>query len=1145
MKELLLIAVFLTILIYSASGASLNLNVGTTPINSWVGNQTIHYRFYNRSYSPLTTIQINPTLFNFTETYNNYYYLDEYSANNTSVGTIYRLGTIAYPQSFIVSMLEHNFSACDSNSLNGSTSKSFFSELCGIYDIKINATLLQNESPQEANSTIQALVAETMPDDIFTKQLYSLYDNYSSVCNAQGEQTSSSNASTSTNGYDTYNVSYNPNKSSIFTLSECQGSKTDPAFPYFLDYMKYIMSLSDFMNTIDNYTPNMLYYSIYYDMKNFNLFPVQKTPELIQSNIALMGVYPGMIPSGLDAEKMLNYSSLGLPINYFKNNNISALTKNGIIINSGIYNNITMFVALRNAMNPYSYYNITASNYPFSNSLNSGSIQYANSCSSGIGLGSAEQEEEQQMKKSAYNTLASFNLYPGNQYSNMASYGNSTYYSYGPSIIGATPKNVEIGNNNVVYGAKYYNGSLAYENSTNEAFASNQTLLSLNIPTNSLKNINNVHQLFAELDLNYSYTMNYYGFNTYFSSPRYNITHSQYQETKLVKEKNKTVQVEVTCYTSSVSGAMNYTSSKILVGSKNLNYSFNKETFVNVSTNITAKNVFKTNKNDIPQSLNYSYVLYQSSSPKIKSFSNITIPSGTTFQIYTLNNTPLEEFTASYASNTTITGAGAKNLFLYAPTYVFPDTYQGINYYYPTISSYANNNQYMLTFDLYKLGLKQNSALGLGGMENLFIDGVLSTISHYVFGYNFTNSPAFQVVSAEHEAQQYYLEGCPYTRIGNLCVSPPPQYTLSNNQTTSQSDYNLLNPILYTQNMFYSNAESSFWVCSKVAFWKTVLLDVYPSVETWTGCNYNYDLNGINELYFTNMQLAFNETWNNFTPQEKTTFYNYLVNNSTYDNNSYYGQGVISGQYSISSQKLGSLGVYSTVFPPTLTTMRANLSANNNFTIGEHSVNMNISGSYSGLRLDECVFDMCYSTDMNPTKIYTMINYKYTYIGNNTFEVSVYPNEYEKESILLNKTIKDPTNATISFTYSISKINSTAITTKFNAPSTFYIKEIISDGTNMYYSNNTLYVDAPDFTNYDLNLSFSHENLPPLLNGSFTFVILKQNLDIDTNVSNHYNEITWIAIVFIIIIIIILQRIRYFQPLKDEIKYRMNRIKES
>jgi len=63
----------------------------------------------------------------------------------------------------------------------------------------------------------------------------------------------------------------------------------------------------------------------------------------------------------------------------------------------------------------------------------------------------------------------------------------------------------------VTYGAKYINGSIAYENSTRLNFT-NQTLLEFNISVNAIENPSALKQLFASLNSKYSYTMNFLHF---------------------------------------------------------------------------------------------------------------------------------------------------------------------------------------------------------------------------------------------------------------------------------------------------------------------------------------------------------------------------------------------------------------------------------------------------------------------------------------------------------------------------------------------------------------------------------------------------------------------------------------------------------
>jgi hypothetical protein len=867
-------------------------------------------------------------------------------------------------------------------------------------------------------------------------------------------------------------------------------------------------------------------------MKLSNVFPIQKTPALIEDNIALLAVYPGAIPSGLDAEQMLNYSPLGLPINYFKNNNITELTNNGVFVYSGVYPNITMFVAVRNAINNYSYYNISPSGYPFSGSLSAGPIKYYDSCSGGIGYYNATQNEIRQMKSEAFHSLASYDLYPFNLYSEMKSDFNVSS-PYGPSIIAAVPNKISIRTNNITYGALYYNKTIAYESNTTIQFSPKENLLSLVIPTNAIKNKSNVHQLFAILNNNYSYVMNYYGFNTYFSEPKFTITSGSYQKTETKVVNNKTITYTITCYTESVSGSMSYNSSLTKIGSKQISENVRKRTYINVSTNMSISKVFNVDNNGYANKLNYSFVSYISSSPNFKSFADISIPTGTTFTISSENYTPLIEFTASYPINATITGYGNRSLILYAPTYVFPNIYQNMVYYYPTISTYANNNQYNTTLKAYELNINSGGIIGgLIGAINVVVRGAESVLLHTLINKNITNSPSYLIISGEHQSAEYYMEGCPYTRIGNVCIAPPPQYTLTPNQTQSQSNFNLLNPILYTENMYYSSAESPSWLCAKVDFWKHVLSPLFPSVNQWSTCQKTPKNSWIKAIFFTNSQLLFNETWANFTPQEKQIFLKDLLNESTYTNYTYYGPG-ISNQYSLSTESRQAGKVYSIVFPQSYINKVTNLTSS--IIVGKNT-NIKLTGNYKTLHLNECVFDMCYYTTLVPTQVYTTLYYKYIYNGNYTYTVSVYPNEYENASMKISNYIHVPATVNISIIYTPYPVNLSQTTLYFTAPSTFYIKEISSHDISLKFENNTLYVYAPALSYYKLNFKFGEEVLPSVMNNTYNFLILPQNFTITNSVAQAYSKSEWLAFLILLIIGILLWKTKYFQSAIDSIK---------
>jgi len=270
-----------------------------------------------------------------------------------------------------------------------------------------------------------------------------------------------------------------------------------------------------------------------------------------------------------------------------------------------------------------------------------------------------------------------------------------------------------------------------------------------------------------------------------------------------------------------------------------------------------------------------------------------------------------------------------------------------------------------------------------------------------------------------------------------------------------------------------------------------------------------------------------------------------LENESTYSNYTYYGNYGVVNQSSLLNGEFGRTGYYSTVFPPTILTQFSNSSSLPIF-INGGSINMNISGSYDGLRLSECVFDMCYQTNIYPTKVYTMLDYNYYYVGNNTYEVSVYPNEYENESLLVKNYINVPAKANLTFLYSLSEFNNSNLVANFTAPSTFYVKFITTQSSeaSMYYSGNTLYVQAPPFSNYILKINFGEEFLPPVLNGSFNFIILNQKLEIHSVVSKSYSSVEWLTIITIVIMLILLWKTNYFKPLIDDINHTFNKFKE-
>jgi hypothetical protein len=872
-------------------------------------------------------------------------------------------------------------------------------------------------------------------------------------------------------------------------------------------------------------------------------------------------VYPGIIPSGYEAEKQLNYSALLLPINYIKNQNTTLLEKNGINVTSGIYKNITLDVAVQNKVNNYAYYNISTNQTPFYGNLSSGSIEYYDSCGGGIGLGSAISQEEESIKNQFYNIMNNSKLYPFNYYQNI---NNGSFY--GPSIIEAVPTNISFNINNITYGAKYLNGSIAYKNFAKLNFT-NQTLLEFNIPTNAIKNTSALRQLFVLLNNKYSYTTKFYTFTTTFGQPQINITHGQYQKTITYTKDNKTYTQTITCYTDSVSTTQSYSSTKQFFASKTYNYNNNQTSYINVSTNMSAMSVFKTNSDGIPDKLNYTFTLYKSSIPSKPSYSYITIPPGTDFQVYSPNETLLESFDASFLNTTAVENGNITNkVYMFGPTWVYPDIYTQSTAYYPTYMTISNDNEYKGMYGQYMFNLISTSNSGINfvtSIDTLLANGALATIERTLNIINrtqFISSPPFQFLQYDHMIQEYYLDGCPYTKIGNVCVVQQASYDLVNpNQTPYTNDYDLLNPLLYTQNLYFYYLEPSIEMCTIVQGAKDALSGIpYAGYYTskWKNCpSYNYS--GINYILVDSQQLNFNTTWNNFTSPTKTFFYNTLENSSTY-NITYYGENASSNKQTIGALSgVNFNGNYSVIYPESYSSPdteplfnynknTSNLSnTKSTITIENSGVSFNISKDYDRLFLDECKLNFCFSTILYPTKVYTTLFYQEIYIGNNTEKISVYPNEYQTFLYPLNSSIKENVAASLmngGYTITPSKTYKTEV--DLTVGSTFYIKyNTNSSITSISENGNTIYVTAPLFSQYSLLLNFTNEQTVGNFS-NYTFIIPKQKLIVSLSFGKQEKMTYWLALIVIIIVLYALYRLKFFDSLKEDIKTNFLKLKE-
>lgn len=1114
----LILGIILVIILGGITSAS-TVTALNNPISigSWIGNQTIKYTYLqcssgldsnctNGNFNGYTNFTSNQTgYFTLTETYPQYYYQSQYGVNNSNVGTGFHLGAIAYPQGYLNSMIESNFSGCGEKNFSfsapsGNITYSFFNDLCAIYKYPaslFNTSILSNQSynSSEKNQAIKGLVASTVPNDIFTKLFYENYANASAVC------TNPSNINRSSN---------------YVVYSYCNGNSSDYAIPYYQDYVKYITSLENYLSTLYFVDPNILYDQIAYSIKNQNIFPIQNNPQLVQTTGVLAGVYPGMIPSGSDAIKMLNNSTIGIPINYFNSSKLSELNKNGINIISGIYNNISIDYVLQNKINDYSYYNLSTNQYPFYGSYSSGPTQYYDSCGSSPGLSQIESKEVNNMMSQFYSTMTQSKLYPSNYYQNI----NGS--EYGPSIIAATPSNIIINNNKITYGALYYGNKNAYKNSTSVSPAYNQTALSFNIPVSAIKHPAQLHQIYVNISNNYSYTMTYYGFNTEFSQPKYTITNGQYQNTKTETIDNKTVVVTQTCHTSAVQSNINYTSTKYKIGNKNYNYNNSQNSYINVSTNLNITGFLNNG------ALNYTYDLYQSSIPSKKSYSNVTIPSGTEFKLFSGNNSLVGSFTASYLINSTIYGNAANSaLFIYAPTYIYPNIYPDLTFYYPTILSYSDNQQFNNMKNTYQIGVSKKLFSGSNNEVLNFISNIFNGAGSF-FDFIISNSSIkTYITDTNKNIINYYNNGCPNSKLGNYCVIYSQYYTIDN----SSPDYNLFNPILYTQNLNSYGSKPVSVECLEYGILAKV------------SCNSD-NVDGVTRLLTITSQLNFNETWKGFNTSQKMAFYNYLKNTSIY-NETFYGNASVSEK---SCSLSNTNGVSSVVCNPTNTNVPTQglwsilfPQSIGNMTFNGSKANLNLSGSYSYLGLLSCKYDLCFSTTIYPTKVYTELYYTYEFIENGTYKVSIYPNNFDSEEYPLNSSITATANVSFFEPYTISSSKSGGRVSGLIGP-TFYIKRLNANNSSITFSNNTFIIKGQSFIPYNITINIvpgisdSIENPLKTSDGKYSFVIPSQTIKINSNFVKENSAVYWLTILVILLILFVLWKKGFFNFIGNDYK---------
>ena len=939
-------------------------NAQSTPLSSWINNNVIHY--VSSQSAPISSF-LN---FSFNGSYfykqNTQYYLNTsiYKPTDSKVG--FALATNAYPFPFINNMIKDNVSYCSESRLPSyeqtNFTKDFFFALCGIEKGDTNSTIYNISSNSTvAKNQIKELAQSFMPTDNFTKELYNLYYQYSSICIKPNSKVSNS---------------------SLFIDSYCSGTKDNISIPNPISFSDFYQSLYDYMQSTAN-NNQIEYDELKYDINNGTIFPKVYNSQPIQSYATIAGVYPAILPSGKQATLMAQNATLILPIKTMNETEASILAKNNMDINSGIYNNVTLYVALQEINNTYATYNISTNQSLLQGNQSSGYNIYEDSCdTNNPGLSKVENFEQTNIKKGIYSSLYSIDLYPSNYQSQYANSNQNNYYqSNGSSIIQATISNEYAGNTTITYGVfDPETFKITYENSIKEYSFSNSTKLAqLNIPKSAF--VNSKMIIFLNASSPVSYQMNYYEFkeNTY--APKYNFSHYIYNITKTRMENetvdNKTYTVyvpyTVTCDAQEVETSIRYNATKEFIGKKDYNYNIQNNQTINVSTNLSVSNILNTNKTNLKYSYVYKNVnISQGNNNTVtKTETKVTLPLMSSFEIFSSNDSLLYSFDSYQFDYNLITSNFTKNLtsiskyiYAYDPSYVYPNTYSSIPSLYPTVEDSYTNTQYLMGISNIEAGDVQNS--DLPQIDTALLEGFFIVFNNMISSptkVGYTESVAINDI----KEYSYYKSGCPYGRVGNNCIVNQDFYSYGENDTSTTvfHNYDLLNPSIYTQNSFYAGEEAPDWLCLKASVFSYNLGMALSCV--------NSNVDNLTHIYVSTHYLNFNTSYGNMTGTEKKEFYEDLENATTNSSDS----GIYHDEYSYihaptykSSYIIGN----GKILNGTNVTAQYNLNG---------TITISFTKPFSSLKVTGCDYQICFTNYLSPTNG-TINGYYSKYIVNNT-----------------------------------------------------------------------------------------------------------------------------------------------------------------
>ncbi len=1115
-KFLIVILFLLPISLASAS------SVAVISPSQWASNSTFHWIQTDTGNFKIST-NVNLAGFSwFTMQPQQYFQNDSiYKYANTTSSTEFFTSHIAYPQSFTQAMVNDNFSGCRQSAnipQSSSNITTFFYDMCDLYNLgyypsnissiisntiktfnQSNSTQVSEES-NAINQSLKSVIDSGIPDDLFSNDLYNISGMYSQAC-ANGNSFGGVGA---------------------IVYLDCQGNPSnDIILPYYQTYYKYYMSLlleSD-LEGYDNFS--IPYDELLYSIDGKNIFPVKDTSQVFQPSLSILGLYPGILPSSSNAKTLLNNATIGLPVNYAGSNDISLIESNGTFIGSGVYNNIDMFTGIQDSIVNYSIYRIPLDQPPFKGSLNTASIEYANSCGGSIGLSAAENTESLQVQQAASSSLIQSNLIPSNYQSLSGFPGilSAEIKGTGISITNATSENVIIGNTILTYGASYGNGSVAYSNSVSDHPSGGSTyLLDLKIPTNQIRDISSVSQLYSDGKTPYSYSMAFSGFSE-------NIF-NDYHQTSASYTYN-IGNVTVTCYTHSVSDSGTYNATPYSLGTTIYSGNITSSSTLNVSTNLTVGNIFKKTASGIPSVLNYTFIY--NATPYAGAYAGkdiLAVPAGTYVDLYYENGTQIygwsaQNFSQQYASNHYVAGGSAlsgKNIYAFDPAYVYPDILSNLSIYYPTITNVQNNGELLA---VQESGIQSNIFSSLGND----ISGFLSGIYDWATG---TSQPSTgnsgninnQITSINLIDAAKYSFNCP-TMVGNYCIIPMQLFYYGSNANIIAPDYDLLNPTLYTQNYPYSFNMNQSKLCSEaqqLAIENNVKFSPPQPCATYSG----------NYVSYTNDVMNINETWQGFNSSDIARVYNITHTFGTT------GNSVLGDSYSIIDPSTFSSSIVCTnwlapgctpqqfLLPSycsnnDLTEQQGIICANDAAEIGNAKYNnpdlfVVLNQTVNPVILKECIYTFCFTKSLTPTKYIVSLDYKMVQESSSLFNFTLVPSTYSSM-------IPDNMITNISITYN-------GITSGlFPVGKQFYI--------NMSFNGNE---SVPRFSQKGNSITIATQfsdtgifgELPAIVSinpskfmlpNNSTFYVISQNVKLNFN-SLTNDDLIWIAIILIIIMIL-------------------------